>query len=241
MCYSQTSSLIAFSISVVCFTYLLYYGLKKDNKYDIFAAIVTILIGFMQLIEFFLWRSQDCSKTNHFVSLLIIVLLYTQGVFATGTSMYLFSSLQGNLLSYFIIAVCILFTIFTFYTLKWLNKRRLCSKPTNNSCRLAWAPYTVFLNSFEGLSYFLTFSAFYAILLYYYFLIQFVNINKSFTHFTANYGPCKYPIRYLFLPVTYIFAVLYALYYEGKNYIDILGSFWCFSAVGFGIVSCLHI
>jgi hypothetical protein len=242
MCYSETTSFVAFSISVICFVYLLYYGLKTNNKYDIFAAVVTMLIGFMQLVEYFLWGSQDCSQTNHNVSLLILVLLYTQGIVATGTSMYLFSSIKGNYLSYFIIAVCILYTIFTIYTLKWLNQRRLCSKPTKNSCRLAWAPYTVFFKTFEGFMYFLTFSGFYSILLYYYFLIQFVSFNKSFTKITANYEPFnKYPIRYLFLPVTYFIALAYTLYHEGSNYIDILGSFWCFSAVGFGIVSCLHI
>ena len=111
MCYNQTTSMVTFSISVICFTYLLYYGLKTDNNYDIFAAIVTILIGFMQLIEFFLWRSQDCSKTNHFLSLLIIVLLYSQCIIGPLSSMFLFSSLQGNLLSYFIIGLCIIFTV----------------------------------------------------------------------------------------------------------------------------------
>ena len=68
MCYSETTSLVAFSISVICFSYLLYYGLKTDNKYDIFAAIVTILIGFMQLIEFFLWRNLTNKNLNNLLS-----------------------------------------------------------------------------------------------------------------------------------------------------------------------------
>lgn len=242
MCYNQTTSMVTFSISAICFTYLLYYGLKTDNKYDIFAAVVTILIGLMQLIEFFLWRSQDCSKINHYLSLLIIVLLYSQCIIGPITAMYLFSNLTGNLLSYFIIALCIIFTVVTFFTLKWLNRQHLCSKPTINSCRLAWAPYTAFLKNATGFFYFLSFSALYAFLFYYAFLIQFLTFNKNFTQMTFNYDIfSKYKIRNLFLPVSYLFAILYAVYYEGKNYMDILGSFWCFSAVGYGIVSCLHI
>lgn len=242
MCYNQTTSMVTFSISAICFSYLLYYGLKTDNKYDIFAAIVTILIGFMQLLEFFLWRSQDCSKTNHFLSLLIIVLLYSQCIIGPIAAMYLFSSLKGNYLSYFIIALCILFTVVTFFTLKWLNQQHLCSKPTINSCRLAWAPYTAFLKSLNGFVYFLSFSTLYAVLFYYAFFIQFLTFNKGFTQMFFNSEIfSKYKIRHLFLPISYLFAILYAVYYEGKNYMDIFGSFWCFSAVGFGIVSCLHI
>jgi len=241
MCFNQTTSIIAFSISVICFLYLLYYGLKTNNKYDIFAAVVTILIGGMQLIEFFLWRSQDCSKTNHNLSLLIIFWLYFQCIIGPITAMTLFSTVKGNLLSYFVIFTLIVFTIVTFYTLKWLNTKHLCSKPTKNSCRLVWAPYNLFLKTIIGFLYFLAFSLLYALLFYYSMLIQFININKNFTQISINYGPFKYPIRYLFLPVSYFFAFLYAIYYEGKNYMDILGSFWCFSAVAFGIISCLHI
>lgn len=242
MCYNQTTSMIAFSISVICFSYLLYYGFKTDNKYDIFAAIVTILIGSIQLLEFFLWRSQDCSKTNHFLSLLIIVVLYSQSMIGVISSIYLFSSLKVNFLSYSIIALCSIFTGVTFFTLKWLNQHKLCSKPTINSCRLAWAPYTVFLNSLKGIFYFLSFSTLYAVIFLYAFFIQFLTFNKGFTQMSFNHELfSKYKIRHLFLFVSYLFATLYAVYYEGENYMDIFGSFWCFSSVGFGIVSCLHI
>jgi hypothetical protein len=241
MCYNQTTSLVAFSISVICFVYLLYYGFTNNNKYDIFAGVVIILIGSMQLIEYFLWRSQDCSITNHNLSLAIIVLLYAQCVIGPLVAMNLFSTIKGNYLSYFIIFMCIIFTVITYYTLKWLNKQKLCSRPSHNSCRLVWAPYDVFQKSFKGLFYFSAFSSFYCLLFYYTFLIQFVNISKNFTQISINNVIYKYPIRYLFLPVSYIFALIYALYYEGKNYLDILGSFWCFSAVAFGIISCLHI
>jgi hypothetical protein len=241
MCFNQTTSLTAFTISLICFIYLLYYGIKKNNKYDIFAAIVTIVIGLMQLLEFFLWRSQNCSQTNHNLSLLIIVLLYLQCIIGPISATLLFSSIKGNYLSYFVIALCIIFSIITFYALKWLNKEHLCSRPTKNSCRLAWAPYVAFQKSLKGFLYFLSFSSLYSILFYYSFLIGFFNFNNNFTKISINFEPLKYPIRYLFLPITYLLSVLYAFYYEGKNYIDILGSFWCFSAVAFGIISCLHI
>ena len=43
MCFNQKTSLAAFSVSFVCFVYLLYYGITRKNNYDIFAAIFTLL------------------------------------------------------------------------------------------------------------------------------------------------------------------------------------------------------
>lgn len=241
MCYNQTTSFVAFSVSAFFFIYLLYYGLKNNNKYDIYAAVVTILIGFMQLLEFFIWRSQDCSKINHYLSLLVIFLLYLQGIIACGTSMFLFTDLKINYFSYFISVVCIIFTIITFFTLKWLNKQHLCSRPSKNSCRLTWAPFALFIKNLKGLLYGSAFISFYFILLFTSIFIQIFSINKNLTQINLNYEFLKYPIRYLFLPITFLIAFLYSIYYEGISYADIFGSFWCFIAVGFGIVSALHI
>lgn len=127
MCFNQTTSLITFSISLICFIYLLYYGISHKNKYDIFAATLTILIGSMQLIEYFLWGSQKCSKINHFYSLSIMVLLYLQGVLGSLVFMYLFGNQLKTSLNTMLnkgILFCIgIYTAFTIYLLSWLNQK----------------------------------------------------------------------------------------------------------------------
>ena len=63
----------------------------------------------------------------------------------------------------------------------------------------------------------------------------------------------KYPLRHLFIPITFFFTILYILKQNNdiinyiKNpliftkHIDIWGSLWCFSAIFLGIVSILEI
>ena len=79
MCFNSETSLLTFSISAVCFLYLFNRGIQTKNKNDVFLSILTILIGLMQIIEFFLWKNQDCNIINHYFSLLIIFLLFLQG------------------------------------------------------------------------------------------------------------------------------------------------------------------
>jgi hypothetical protein len=96
MCFDQKSSLFAFSISVFCFVYLVYYGIKNNNKYDILAGVDTIAIGLIQLTEFFLLGVQDCEKTNanHYISLLIMFVLYIQILIFVFMNIYLFPITQ---------------------------------------------------------------------------------------------------------------------------------------------------
>ena len=65
MCFNATTSLITFTISLMSSIYLLYNGIYKNNKNDILFGILVILIGLMQLIEYFLWNNQKCNKKNH--------------------------------------------------------------------------------------------------------------------------------------------------------------------------------
>ena len=63
----------------------------------------------------------------------------------------------------------------------------------------------------------------------------------------------KYPLRHIFIPITFFFSILYILKQNNdimnyiKNpliftkHIDIWGSLWCFSAIFLGIVSILEI
>lgn len=246
MCFNQTTSLITFSISVICFAYLVYNGVKKNNKYDVFAGIMTILIGSMQLIEFFLWGNQTCSthlsiyngkgqplQINHFFSLLIMVLLYLQTVITSIVYFYLFETVSIGWILGGIIGI---YTVFTGYLLTWLNKKQLCSKPMEGSCRLVWAPF----HALRTRSYGIPLST---IFFFFYFLLGCYAFGGDTIFLTGKIfqGAIKYPIRYTLLPFTFLIAHLYAFFYKGLQSTDIFGSTWCFMAVAFGVVSCLHI
>ena len=229
MCFNSTTSLVTFLLSVLCFLYLLYHGVMYNNNYDIFAAVVTILIGGMQLIEYFLWNNQNCSYTNHVVSLLIVVVLYLQVVIESILFIYLFKG-TSYLLNMFVLYVCIIYTFFTVYVLNWVNDKKLCSKPTKYSCRLAWAPMEALIKNYYGRILLLMNMGFYL------FLGLF-----SLGYFNFLYGEILYPIRYTIFPITFALATAYCFVANGKYFVDIFGTFWCFIAILYGIISCLHI
>jgi len=240
MCFNATTSLITFTISLMSSIYLLYNGIYKNNKNDILFGILVILIGLMQLIEYFLWNNQKCNKKNHMFSLSIIVVLYLQGII---TSLAYYKLYPNNRFfkSYITIPFYILYTIFTGYLLYWLNSKKLCSKPSNKSCRLKWGPYTALSKNYLL---FITHLFFYNTIGTSIFL-EFLLMN--------NKDICKYLCRFLFLPITASLALLYVIFVEINNkfilinplkildYADVFGSLWCFIAVFLGIVGVLHI
>jgi len=233
ICFNQTTSLITFSVSVICFAYLLYNGIKKNNKYDVFAGIMTILIGSMQLIEFFLWGNQRCYQENHFFSLSIMFLLYLQTALASIVYFYLFETVS---IGWILGSMIGIYTAFTAYLLTWLNKQQLCSKPMEGSCRLVWAPFHALRTRSHGI-------LLSTIFFFFYFLLGCYAFGGDSIFLTGKVfqGAIKYPIRYTLLPFTFIIAHLYAFFYKGITSTDIFGSVWCFMAVAFGVVSCLHI
>ena len=247
MCFNATTSLVTFSISLICFGYLLYYGIKKNNNYDIFASIVVILIGLMQLIEYFLWKNQDCSLNinNHNWSLMIMVLLALQPVVTCMAYKFLFKG-ANMVLNNIIFFLCFIYIIFTVYLVYFLNKTRLCSKPSKNSCRLVWAPFKELTTLIKSDKLDFTSNNLYKIILFGIFLLfYFVLLGYGLYDMVLKgkfwEGYIKYPVRYSILPVTYLYSLIYSYYKEGRNWVDIYGSFWCFNAVAFGVISCLHI
>jgi len=232
MCYNSTTSLITFSISLFCSLSLVYYGFKYKNNYDIFAGIITILIGNMQLVEYFLWNNQNCGNNNHFWSLLIIVTLFLQVTIGSISYLWLFSSKEKNI----ILLLCFLFGTFTAYQLNWLNQYELCSKPSETSCRLVWSPYSLMAHNNYG-------QILLCIHLFFYFLLG--SFSFGFFDNTEKKKTFQmYPVRYSILPFTFAIAILYSLVKEGNHIVDsadIFGSTWCFMAVAFGVVSLLHI
>jgi hypothetical protein len=235
MCFDKTTSLVTFSISVICFLYLLHTGIKNKNNYDIFAATVTILIGVMQAVEYFLWQNQTPSKINHLLSLLIIFALFLQPIIGGLVYMYLFSEKTQQKLTHTVIVLMILYTIFVFYLLDWLNKKKLFSSPEKKSCRLAWAPFVEMTKTIYSRLLFMIFLGFY-------FLIGlYAQGVAPLLHGKIFEGWLKYPVRYAVLPFTFILTLFICFLTDGDYFIDIIGSFWCFMAVVYGVVSCFHV
>ena len=215
MCFSAGTSLVTFSISLICFGYLLYYGIKKNNNYDIFASIVVILIGLMQLLEYFLWKNQDCSLNinNHNWSQMIMVLLALQPVVTCMAYKFLFKG-ASMILNNIIFFLCFIYVIFTVYLVYFLNKIKLCSKPSKNSCRLEWAPFKELKLvdfTYNNLYKFILFVIFFA----FYFLLFGYSFGWYDTLLKGKFfeGYIKYPVRYSILPITYIYSVIFAHYY----------------------------
>lgn len=236
MCFNATTSLVAFSISLFCFLSLVYYGVKYKNKDDIFAGIVTLLIGNMQLVEYFLWNNQNCEANgkNQFFSLLIVVTLFLQGIVGCISHVWLFASKYTLSFLSFLFFIGALYTLFTLYQLHWLNQHKLCSKPSETSCRLVWAPYSLMSHDNYGQVLFVI-----HLLFYFFFFFFCYGIFGDIYSTSMN----NYPLRYTILPVSIIFTFLYSYTKTGSiiDSADIFGSTWCFMAVAFGVVSLLHI
>jgi hypothetical protein len=104
----------------------------------------------------------------------------------------------------------------------------LCSRPEKHTNRLIWSPMK-----------YLFLEQSYLFLFFYFCLIYLCSfLIPSLWKF--------FPVRSIVLPVTFIAATIYSLIYGNKEssigiLSDIFDSTWCFLAVGFGIVSVLHI
>ena len=238
MCFNATSSLIAFSISLLCSIYLIYSGNKTHNNVDIFAGIVTFMIGLMQLLEFILWKNQDCNWINKYASMSIPVVLYLQIIVFHLAYKYLYNATSPIYDKVYII-MNILFAIYVICLLVWLSDQKLCSRPSTNSCRLVWAPFEKLLNYKYG-SYNV---GWILVLLGFLFYIQF-GIPLTELPYSQKSFPLhkyNYPIRNIFPYITIIAAFVYTIVTDGKRMVDTFGSLWCFLCVSYGIVAIMHI
>uniref|UniRef100_A0A6C0ETT9 Uncharacterized protein n=1 Tax=viral metagenome TaxID=1070528 RepID=A0A6C0ETT9_9ZZZZ len=238
MCYNATTSATAFTISVLCSIYLIYSGNKTHNNVDIFAGIATFMIGLMQLLEYVLWKNQDCNWINKYASMSIPVVLYLQIIVFHIANKYLYNATSPTYDNVYII-MNILFAIYVICLLVWLSDQKLCSKPSANSCRLVWAPFEKLLNYKYG-SYNV---GWVLLLLGFLFYIQFgIPLNGLF-YLQRSFSVHKhnYPIRNIFPYITIIAALVYTIVTDGKRMSDTFGSMWCFLCVSYGIVSIMHI
>jgi hypothetical protein len=214
MCFNEATSMTVFLLSFLFFLLLLLRGMIMKDRVDIYASIITLLIGSMQLVEFFLWKYPHCSPLNHFLSLLIFALLFLQPIIRC-LSIHLLFGIKNKSI-YFIMWISVfLFTCIMIYNLQIFQQLCLCSLPACPSgCRLRWATLSLRTTSMT------LFWIFYFIL---FLLCDLVDFNHGLIR--------RYPIRYLLFPVTILLAILYTVTISPKN---VFGSTWCFLALLYG-------
>ncbi|RZD42749.1 MAG: hypothetical protein CXT73_02320 [Methanobacteriota archaeon] len=236
MCYNAPTSLAAFSITLITSAYLYYTGTKNNDKSDKLFSLVIFIIGLMQLLEYFIWKNQTCNITNHKLSLLILLLLISHPILGLGYHYYLYHKTNVYLLLLYLI----LFGSFSSYFLYQLNKKNLCTKPTEKSCRLNWDFMAIINKEYKQMG----------VIWYILYWIAVVVFLMPISLNTYE----RYPMRYSFIPLSFIGTVIYIfIEYSGDikyfikdpliilKYMDVWGSLWCFSAVGLGIIGVLHI
>jgi hypothetical protein len=250
MCFNPQTSLNAFFISCISSIVLVYYSISdtknKDKSHlDLISAVLILLIGNMQLLEYYMWSDQGCSYKdyNRLASLFVLPVLYSQPVITFLLSLYLaFPKFNNYVFISFSFAIISLFTVVLVQNTQILIKAdqakkrekdvlSLCSRPEKNTKRLIWAPMKFLFETHPEQSFLFLFL--------YFFIIYLCSqvIPPLWKYF---------PIRSLVLPATFIAAAIYyVLYGDRESSIgilsDIFDSTWCFLAVGFGIVSVLHI
>lgn len=239
MCFDAQTSLSTFSISILTSSYLYYLSLKEKSKNTRFFSIVIILIGLMQLLEYFIWKNQECNMTNHSLSLLVLVLITIQPILGLNYYNYLFKSFNQTM----VIVYSFAYIILTTCIIKKLNKVKQCSKPTKESCRLHWDSFKKFVKHFPKNIILLFFVLYFGPQ-----LLMGFDLMKNHTK-----DILKYPIRHGFLPITFLITLVYVsmqksitkkMLIEPTIYLehtDAWGSMWCFMAVFLGIVSVLKI
>lgn len=210
MCFNKESSIIFFAFGMFCSFYLINRGIKGEKNKDILAGTLLFLISFMQLLEFFLWINQTCSKTNYILSLMIILLLWAQPLFTYLTGAYL-SKFKIPLLHIGILLLwCILAMINIFLCSK--QRQKLCSLADKDTCRLIWSPLSYLFENYNIL---------FLLLIIGYFLVYIL-------------CPIRIPIS-KFFPILLFFVVAASIYYKIEKWHSIFGSIFCFFSVFYGI------
>ena len=239
MCFDAQTSLATFSISILTSSYLYYLSLKEKSKNGKLFSVTIILIGLMQLLEYFIWKNQECNMINHNLSLLVLVLITIQPILGLNYYNYLFKSFNQTL----VIVYSFVYIFLTTYIIKKLNKIKQCSKPTKESCRLHWDSFKKFVKYFPKNICLIFFVLYFGPQ-----LLMFFDLIKNHTK-----DVIKFPVRHVFLPLTFLITLVYVsmqksitkkMLTEPTIYLehtDAWGSMWCFMAVFLGIVSVLKV
>lgn len=197
MFLSSTTSLIAFVIGTISSLYLFYNG----NKNDIVFGIITLTFSIIQLFDVILRNNTECNTTNHIFSLLIIIVLYFQGIlscmayYKINTENNFFNADSVN--SYYI-----LYTLFTVYLLFWLNKSNVCSNVSEATNILKYGAYNRLKDN-------------YILLILHIFFVGLIGLILMTEIYNKNYETIiNNKFKYSFLPIVAAISFIYVMIKE---------------------------
>ena len=226
MCFNAETSIAAFIVGLLCCIYIFTRGVTNNIVYDKVLGIVLFFIVIMQLLEYFLWKNQDCGNVNQIVTIVLIIALYLQPVINYIVKYKYYPELRKYNKIPIIVVV---FTIVTILMLKELiqNKEKLCSTKDKQSCRLAWGSIKYLATNNTLLLIIgavLYFTLFYIPRL---FIKEKLYQYRVFSHYIGI--------------VSLFVALVVSVYYKGRGFYDIFGSLWCFLAVAIGLTGVIGI
>lgn len=222
MCINKETSMGAFLLGFILSSYILYRGLKINNKKDFVVGSLFITISCMQLLEYFIWKNQECNSDNSFYTILIIVLLLIQILVYYLTTNYAFNIKDITIH----VAIFTAVIIFTYLVIKLIkNKDKLCSKPRLNSCRLEWDSFKYLFNN-----HFILFMIAAFLYLYMMYKLKHYIDNDKTPFLSKNMNT-----------LALILAIIVGIIINKKHFFNIFGSLWCFISAFFPIIYLLKI
>lgn len=199
MYLSTTTSLIAFIIGLLSSIYLL--TNSSNNKNDVIFGIITLTFSIIQLLDIVLRNNTECNITNHIFSLLVILVLYVQGVlscmayFKLNPENNFFNKDTMN--SYYM-----LYSVFTVYLLYWLNTSKSCSSLSEKTNILNFGAYSKLKDN-------------YILLLTHLFFVGLAGLVLITETYTKNYEVIlENKFKFSFLPIVGIVTIIYVMINE---------------------------
>lgn len=135
MCFNAEISMSLFIASLAAAAYIY-------SKGGHMTALVIVLIGSMQLLDYFLWLDQDCGHMNRNTSYAVIWLLWLHGS-ALITAAYAIWPDSRNITAETVMTAAVLLAMSTFACVIWTydctqKAGMLCSLKDPKSDRLTW-------------------------------------------------------------------------------------------------------
>jgi len=135
MCFNAPVSLITGLTAIYLCGYLIY----RNNSNDRIFGIAFLFVSFMQILEFLMWKDQDCNGLNQIATKIAFILLWSQPF------MFSFATLWGKIWISKIIPILmtLLFSIPLIYSIYYVlsqtqkDNKYWCSRP-GSGCHLIW-------------------------------------------------------------------------------------------------------
>lgn len=134
MCITKEVSISTFIICTISCIYLY----QRNNINDRWIAILFGYIGIMQLLEYFMWKDQDCKGLNQKATIIAFYILIFQPIISFVIA---YNMLNGKIPNWLYILM-IIYIIYTIYKFKDVKDNQ-CTKPCDGSqFGLSW-PFMV--------------------------------------------------------------------------------------------------